>query len=148
MNFPPQTALTFESGASGAMTTMTWLSTTAPVSQLPKPGWEPHYFLASLLLIGVLLGGALILYLVDRWRRRVAERRLDVTEQLAAFRKTYERGEMSGEEFDKVRTLLTEQLRQELSMPPPRPSAGSAPVEPETRPAPQSSPGVEPPQNP
>ena len=39
----------------------------------------------------------------------------------------YERGEMSREEFERVRTLLGGQLRQELNVPvPPQPTAAEA----------------------
>jgi hypothetical protein len=121
------------------------------IAEVPEPrktGWEFPIFWNSLPLIGALLAGALVIYLVDRWRRRTALRRLDPSDQLASFRRAHERGEMSADEFEKVRALLAGQLRQDLQVPPRTSSAPLAPpvqAEPETRPAPHVRPPVEPP---
>jgi hypothetical protein len=105
----------------------------------------------SLPLIGALLVAALILYLVARWRQRAAA---GVTppagDQLAHFRSLYERGQMSREEFDRVRALLIGQVRQEINVPgvpaaprvPPPPAVTPPP---EAPPAPQGPPPAEPP---
>ena len=50
---------------------------------------------AALPLIGALLVGALILYLIDRWRKRAAveeERACAPNDQLSHFRSLYEQG--------------------------------------------------------
>ncbi len=69
---------------------------------------------AALPLIGILLLGALIIYLFDRWRKRAAAANevCDPNDQLSHFRSLYERGEMSREEFESVKALLAGQLRQ------------------------------------
>ena len=92
------------------------------VPAAPPPKLSPGELLwAALPLIGILLLGALVLYLFDRWRKRSAGRRDQAAcnEQLSHFRSLYERGEMSREEFERVRTLLTGQLRKELNVPAP-----------------------------
>jgi hypothetical protein len=112
---------------------------------------------AALPLVGALLAGALIVYLIDRWRKREATEEEAVcapNEQLSHFRTLYERGEMSREEYDRVKALLTAQLRRELNVP--APAASAAPATAEKPPAdtnvqarppdPQSPPPPEPPQ--
>jgi len=121
-----------------------------------RPRLNPGELLwAALPLIGVLLVGALFLYLFDRWRKRAAateEGACDPNDQLSHFRSLYERGEMSREEFESVKALLAGQLRRELnvparSAPAPAPPASEAPAS-ETNvqanpPDPQSSPPPE-----
>jgi hypothetical protein len=72
----------------------------------------------TLSLIAMLLVGALVIALVDRWRKRAqhAERQ-SAGDQLSHFRKLYERGELSREEFERVRALLSERLREDLQLP-------------------------------
>jgi hypothetical protein len=91
----------------------------APVSRPAKlaPG---ELLWAALPLIGILLAGALVLYVVDRWRKRNRAARENASapsDQLSHFRSLYEQGEMSREEFESIRTLLTGRLRQELNVP-------------------------------
>ncbi len=109
---------------------------------------------AALPLIGILLVGAVVLYLFDRWRKR-AEAKSDVcapNDQLSHFRSLYERGEMSREEFESVKTLLAGQLRREMNVPAPAapsPAAVEAPPADTniqaTPPSPQSPPPEPPP---
>lgn len=86
---------------------------------------------AALPLVGALLAAALILYLIDRWRKREAaeeEAACTPNEQLSRFRSLYERGEMSREEFERVKALLTGQLRRELNVSAP-PTAEPHPID-------------------
>ena len=66
----------------------------------------------ALPLIGALLVGAFVIYLIDRWRKRRAARNdlCDPNDQLSHFRSLYERGAMSAEEFQRLRTLLSGQV--------------------------------------
>jgi hypothetical protein len=129
---------------------------TAPV----RPGaWKAPVLWTSLLLIAALLLGALVIALVDRWRKRRGTETCTPGEQLSHFRSLYERGELSREEFERVRTLLGGRLRQDLQMPaapvasaggaeppPATPaSTGSPEVSPEVPPSPASENGVPPP---
>jgi hypothetical protein len=89
----------------------------APVSRPPRTGgWEFPVFWAALPLIAALLAGAVIIYLVDRWRKRPASVSPGASDQLAHYRSLYERGELSREEFDRLKALLAPQLRQEMNL--------------------------------
>jgi hypothetical protein len=64
---------------------------------------------------------------VDRWRKRNARLSPAPADQLSQFRSLYERGEMSREEFERVKALLAGQLRQDLNVPAPPRAEGAAP---------------------
>jgi uncharacterized membrane protein len=94
-----------------------------------KPGWRTPVLWTSLILVGVLLVGALLITLVDRWRKRASSRTATPAEQLSHFRRLYDRGELSAEEFERIKTLLGGKLRQDLHVPgapPPRAPEGPA----------------------
>jgi hypothetical protein len=92
-------------------------------------GFDWNFRLTMLGLIVALLVGALLVAVVRRWRNREG-RPLGPTadEQLAQFRTLYEQGEMSEEEFRKVRAVLGGQIRKQLNMPTP-PGQQNAPVQ-------------------
>jgi hypothetical protein len=89
-------------------------------------------------LIAVLLLGAVLVYLVDRWRKRLQSERPSAGDQLTSFRALYERGELSREEYERIRNKLGQKLRQELDLPgrpaapPPAAERPSPPQPPET----------------
>jgi hypothetical protein len=60
----------------------------------------------GLYLAGALLLAAIAIAVASRWRRRPGDERLTPTDQLSHFRSLYERGEISAEEFHRLRTLL------------------------------------------
>jgi hypothetical protein len=103
-----------------------------------QPKLDSRFLWASLGLIGILLVGALIIWWADRWRKRTAAPPEGSGDQLSHFRELYERGELSPEEFERIRGLLGQRLRQELDVPPPPPPDGRPAEPPETgiRPAP------------
>lgn len=76
----------------------------------------------ALLLVAILVVGALILAWLKRSREKTEQLATTTTasDQLATFRHAYEEGEMSPEEFKKVKARLTEKLREPdpMSMPP------------------------------
>jgi hypothetical protein len=82
-------------------------------------------------LMGALLVGALAIYLTDRWRKRSPQERMSANDQMAHFRTLFDRGELSREEYDRIRGLLTERLKREMEVAPAPP--------PETKP-PESKP--------
>jgi hypothetical protein len=99
---------------------------------LARRPWDPRLLWATLALIGVILLGALLIVVLDRWRRRLDEEPCSTAnDQLAAFRTMFERGEMSQEEFERIRAHLGGQLREELDVkvapPADVPSNGTAP---------------------
>ena len=60
---------------------------------------------------GSLLVGAIILALVDRWRKKQMNDTLSVQDELAAYRELYQRGELSAAEYEQVRARLMARLK-------------------------------------
>jgi hypothetical protein len=117
----------------------------------PPPKVAPGELLwAALPLIGILLVAALVIYFVDRWRKRAAaaEDKEASSDQLSHFRSLYERGEMSHDEYESVKALLAGQLRRQMNVPvPPTPAPAPSPdtnIQ-ATPPGPQAPPPPEPP---
>jgi hypothetical protein len=108
-----------------------YLPAAAPVSPPPRPKLKPgEFFWAALPLIAVLLLAALIVYLVKRWMKRKEQVAPEAAgDQLSHFRSLYERGEMSREEFERVRALLAGQLRKEMNVPTPQAPSPATPPE-------------------
>ncbi len=72
----------------------------------------------SLILVAVLLVAAVVVAWINRWRRqRDAQEDLSPNVQLAQFRALYERGTISQEEFERLRTLLGARMRESLGVP-------------------------------
>jgi hypothetical protein len=127
---------------------LTTLQAAPPKGTPPKPSLSEVLWVI-VPLFGVCLVGVLILYFVDRWRKRVqaGEDNDSSSDQLSHFRTLYERGEMSREEYDRVKTLLAGQLRKEMNVPAP-PAAPAITESPDTNiqaqpPTPQSPPPPE-----
>lgn len=104
-------------------------------------------------LIATLLVGAVVLSWVERWRKRqLSDTPAGDVQQLGSFRSMYERGELTKEEYDRIKQKEATRLRDKLAgkgaspapigrtlpAPPelkgPEPSAQPAPQEPETPP--------------
>ncbi len=68
-------------------------------------------------LAGVLLAAAAVIEVVRRWRQR-GEKNLTPSDQLAAFRALYNQGEISQEEFDRLRNALGGEIRRAAAPPP------------------------------
>jgi hypothetical protein len=92
----------------------------------PRTPTAPVFWTTIALVVALLLG-ALVIAFVDRWRKRRSDR-LSPGEQLSHFRSLYEKGELSREEFERIRTLLGGRLREELDLPPAKPSAEPPPA--------------------
>jgi hypothetical protein len=75
-------------------------------SHLLVGAWSPDLLVNSLYLVGALLVGAIVIAVVSRWRRR-GEEPLTPGDQLAHFRSLYEEGNISAEEFARLRQMLT-----------------------------------------
>jgi hypothetical protein len=99
--------------------------------------WDPRLLWATVALVAAILVGALIIAMVDRWRKRPVQERPTSDDQLAEFRSLYEQGVMSREEFDRVRAMLGERMRRELELPA-SPQAVNPPPE---NPPPPADPG-------
>ncbi len=71
----------------------------------------------SLCLVAVLLLAAVVIALVNRWRRqRDLPEDLSPNAQLAHFRSLYEAGTISQEEFERLRSVLNARMRAELGV--------------------------------
>lgn len=99
--------------------------------------WDPRLLWYSLGLVVLLLVGAYVIWLTDRWRKRAQQSHANSGDQLAHFRRLYERGEFSAEEFARIRGLLTGRLIKEMEKPPP-PEAPPQPPQPPVPPDPDS----------
>jgi hypothetical protein len=105
---------------------------------------------ASLALVVALLVGAILIGLVERWRKRSASVGLTAGDQLSHFRELYAQGVLSKEEFEKIRAQLAEKLREEIKLKEELPAPVAPPLEPPPT-GPPSSDGIrsrEPPQAP
>jgi hypothetical protein len=94
-------------------------------------GWQYNLLTTGLMLAGALLLAAVVIALAGRWRRRSAGEDLNPGDQLTHFRSLYERGEISAEDFQRLRTLLTGPLAQSVGVKPapevPKPPSEAAP---------------------
>jgi hypothetical protein len=123
----------------------------AQADPAPPPGrgpslLDPQLLWATIALVATLLLGALVLAWFDRLRKRADPSVLTPGDQLAAFRLSYERGELSQEEYERIRARLGPRLRQQLDLPaaptnrdkpggsPGEPPPAAAPDNPETPP--------------
>jgi len=79
--------------------------------------------------------GAGIIEAVKRWRKRPFQSKISASEQLAQFRESYEKGQISPAEFARIRELLNERIRQEMEI------SAAVPAAPlETKPPPADTP--------
>jgi hypothetical protein len=88
---------------------------------LPKPApslLDPQLLWATLGLVATLLLGALVFAWIDRWRKRPDRSAVTPADQLAAFRLSYERGELSQEEYERIRATLAPRIKEQLDLPP------------------------------
>jgi hypothetical protein len=102
---------------------------------LRSPWADLRLLAATLALVAALLVGALVIALVDRWRKRSPDDRISPGDQLSQFRLLYEQGQLSKEEFERIRGRLGRQLRDELDLPD-KPPPASPPEAPPPAPAP------------
>jgi type VI protein secretion system component VasK len=90
---------------------------------------------ASLGLVGVLIVGAVVIGMVERWRKRSASARLSAGDQLSHFRELYDQGVLTKEEFEQIRAQLAEKLREELQLKEAAPAQAIVPAVPPPKPA-------------
>lgn len=102
-----------------------------------KPWEDPRVLWTTAALVGGLLLGAVVIGLTDRWRKHRERDQTSATDQLTNFRSLYERGEISREEYERIRSRLSQKIRQELSAPPLPPTNPDKPAAPEAPAAPE-----------
>ena len=81
---------------------------------------DPRIMWATSLLVGTLLVGAATIALVRRWSRR-GEVAPDAGSEMSRYRPLDEKGEISEEEYHRVRDVLRGQMRAEFGVGKPRP---------------------------
>lgn len=68
-------------------------------------------------LVAVLLVGAFVLSRVDRWRKRqLSDSPASDVEQFGSYRAMYERGELSKEEYDRIKAKEAQRLRDKVAL--------------------------------
>lgn|SRR5262249_38163190 len=72
---------------------------------------DPRVLYYTAALAGSLLLGGIILALVDRWRKRQMNLTRNLQDELASYKALYQRGELSAEEYQRVRGRLADQLK-------------------------------------
>jgi hypothetical protein len=74
-------------------------------------------FWATLGLVGALLAFAVIVSLLERWRKRSGLEGMSAGDQLTHFRELRDKGSITEEEYERIRAQLTEILRREMNLP-------------------------------
>jgi hypothetical protein len=103
------------------------------------PFRQPEVIWGTAGLALALLVGALVIWLVDRWRKQTTVT-TNSAEELTDFRGMLDRGEITEEEYAKLRTRVSGRMKQ-------APPAPAAPTGPAANP-PAAPPAETPPQNP
>src|SRR4051812_13360975 len=87
--------------------------TAAPLPWAANAFLSTEFLLTVALLITVLLTGAVVLFFVDRWRKRqLADHEGETVESLTSFRAMYERGELTESEYLAVRDKMARKVKQ------------------------------------
>src|SRR5579884_730494 len=85
---------------------------------------KPEFIWGTAALAGTLLVGAIVVLLVDRWRKRALLEEKRSGEELTSFRAMYERGEITEEEYNRVRQRVADRVKVKKPAVPPAPAAG------------------------
>src|SRR5262249_9174561 len=97
--------------------------------------FDPRLLLAGGMLSGSLLLFAIILVLVKRWRKKQEVIMPSTSEQLNSYRQLFDEGDLTKEEFNRIRARLLERMRKETGLEdklaaPTETAAEKAPAEP------------------
>jgi hypothetical protein len=111
------------------------------------PFRQPEVIWGTAGLALALLGGALVIWLVDRWRKQATAATTNTAEELTDFRGMYERGEITEEEYVRLRNKVSGRMKEALAPTAPMSPTGAAPNGPTATP-PAAPPAEGPPQNP
>jgi len=87
------------------------------ISLSPFSAVDGTVFLPVLYLVAAFLVGAVLITLVQRWRRRSPSLGPSASDQLAQFRTLYEQGAISEEEYRRLRSILGGELRRANDLP-------------------------------
>lgn len=95
---------------------------------------DPRVLWPTFSLVVILLLAAVVLSWFDRWRKRTDGALVSAADQLNAFRISYERGELSPEEYKRIKARLAPKIKQQLNVPSPAPADRPASHPPATQP--------------
>src|SRR5215472_3931855 len=79
------------------------------------PAWDPQLLWYTVAMVGSLLVGAAIVALADRWRKKRLLRESEPLDQLARYTALHEKGDLSTEEYERVRQLFKIRTVQKLT---------------------------------
>lgn len=107
----------------------------------PRPAgtpWDrPELLYATLAIAGALLAGGAVLYAVDRWRKRgVGPDTADAAAEMTGFRGMLERGEITEEEYARLRSKAAAKLKGAPAAETTSPTAAGTATSPPGSPAP------------
>jgi hypothetical protein len=93
---------------------------------------SPEFLWLVAALVGVMLLGAILFSLVERWRKRqLSDSPESDVVQITSYRTMFERGELTVEEYDRIKAKEAKRLREKLVAKPAGPAkiaqAGQAP---------------------
>ena len=96
------------------------------------PFRDPNIIWGTVLLAVALFAGAFLVWIVDRWRKRSVIQSPDSTNELTHFREMYEQGEITEEEYVKLRSRVADRVKPSAAGPaaPPNPGAPPNPAPP------------------
>jgi hypothetical protein len=116
------------------------MSSVGPLILAAKPqfgSWDDPLLLTSLTLVATLVVGGVVFALVTRLKKKKTKEQPVAGDQLSHFRSLYDQGQLSREEFDRIRAKLGAKLRKEMQVPakedatpaprPPEPPANGTP---------------------
>ena len=75
-------------------------------------------FWPLIVLGAIVVAGIILVVWMDRWRKRPTEVSLTPAEQMAGFQELYDRGELSQQEFDRIKAKLNKNIVTEPPVPP------------------------------
>lgn len=91
---------------------------------------SPEVILGTIGLTLALLIGALVIHLTDRWRKRLTAG-VETTSELSQFRAMFERGEITEEEYARLRDRVARRVKTALLSPTPASPTHPVPVTPQ-----------------
>ena len=76
-----------------------------------NPFLNPDFLIAAGALALVLLAGAVAFYFADRWKRQQLSDDHTTAESLTDYRRMFDRGELSRDEYERIRDRLAAELK-------------------------------------
>src|SRR4051812_1819448 len=86
-----------------------------------NPFDRPEILWATGGLVGALLVGAVVVLLVDRWRKKGLAPAGKSADELTEYRKLFDSGEITEDEYKKLRAQLADRVKQAAAVPAPNP---------------------------